>query len=671
MAYLEQGFHNNFKGMTPFSCSLSPTTSYSSQEIVALFKKVVLQFEQMEKSFSGIGTTASTRFVKKLFSLIDHYNLGGKGRLLGVSVLGALLVRYIFFKDKHYAATPLFPNDTRFPWLNRATATAEPYARWVDENIVGTKPNKTSYFEGSKLFTEEEGGTGFFGKIHRHHKDILTWAYLPVSFSKQIENFVSGVNNWKTLKNNPKSFFRFDELFKNKQQKISAIDEFFLSNAIEHSTPRLTFDDIAGLQDQKRQLQPVINYLLNPELFEKTGTAIEKGYLLYGPTRTGKTYLAEALAGELVLKHKKKLSFIKLRGSELRMTGIKKILDMVEKYAPCIVFIDELDLLNLQRDHNAMLLDEFLTSMKHDTTNHQVIFLAATNRIDHIDHALLQPGRFGKIIPFENPPLHDRAAFFQKHLSRKNLYDPELLDMKRLVQETEGCSFGELASITNNALTLATQKKEMLSYRHFDRSIDTFKNKIADSEINLPAEERRVVAVHLAGHALAYTLLATGEQFHKVTMLPIQKKVTENNIWLNDLSYLNSITSYGEVFTLHKINTAGFDTAEQKTNRIKALLAGYAAEKLLIGSCGYGYHNDDYEQARQIAESLVFQGIKKEHFSREAADKKLNEIMDLLEHCENEVSELLRKNKDKLERITQLLNEHITLTADDIATMTA
>jgi cell division protease FtsH len=590
---------------------------------------------------------------------------------VGVSVLGALLVRYIFFKDEKTSASNLLPNDTRFPWLNRISTQAEPGARLVDDNIVGTKPSKKTFLDGTKLVTEEEGGTGLFGRIHRHHKDILTWTSLPVAFSKQIESFVSGINNWKTLKTNPKSFFRMDELFKNKQQKISALDEFFLSSAIEHTTPRLTFDDIAGLEDQKRQLQPVINYLLNPELFEKTGTAIEKGYLLYGPTRTGKTYLAEALAGELVLKHKKKLSFIKLRGSELRMTGIKKILDMVEKYAPCIVFIDELDLLNLQRDHNAMLLDEFLTSMKHDTTNHQVIFLAATNRIDHIDHALLQPGRFGKIIPFENPPLHDRAAFFQKHLSNKNLYDPELLDMKRLVQETEGCSFGELASITNNALTLATQKKEILSYRHFDKSIDTFKNKIADSEINLPVEERRVVAVHLAGHALAYTLLATGEQFHKVTMLPIQKKVTEKNIWLNDLSYLNSITSYGEVFTLHKINTAGFDTAEQKTNRIKALLAGYAAEKLLLGSCGYGYHNEDYEQARQVAESLVFQGIKKEHFSHEAADKKLNEVMNLLEQCENEVSDLLRKNKDKLERITHLLDEHVTLTADDIATVSA
>jgi|GEM_PF-2109688 cell division protease FtsH len=700
--YVSNAIKDDFKKMVPFSFTYQPEKEYTAKEIVELFKEVILQFEQLELSFNEIGNSKPNKTLKKLGAILDRYGIWPKTKLVSLGIFLALFARYLF-KDaprlrfmgqnphnaagrfqatrrgarRNSAPPSALPDVNSFhqplpPRPDAAPAQRNFLWRWlkvIDDNIVGTQPISFFDIESQKSQTLPGTGKGLFGHVHAAIEPLTKILAFPVTLAALIDRTGAGINGWKSLNSNPGTFFKLEEFLQNKQQKVSAIDEFFLSSAIEHTAPRLTFDDIAGLEEQKKELQPVINYLLNPEIFEKTGTTIEKGYLLYGPTRTGKTHFAEALAGEIVLKHKRKCAFIKIRASELRLVGIKKVLDMVGKYAPCIVFIDEIDLLNLQRDHNTTLLEEFLTSMKLDTGNHQVIFLAATNRIDHIDHALLQPGRFGKIIPFENPSQEDRLNFFEKHLSRKNMYDPELLDMNRLVQETEGCSFGDLASITNNALALSTQNRETLSYKHFDMSIDAFKHKIAESSLNLPAEERVLIATHLAGHALAYHLLATGEQLNKVTMLPIQKKIAEENIWLSNLSTAKKVTCYGDVFTLHKANTSGFDTPKEKGNRIKALLAGHVAEKILLGSCGYGYHNDDYEHARQIAESLVFQGLKKDHFSREGADKKLDEVMKLLSTYEAEVTTLLQENKDKLQKLADALNKYVTLTAEDVAVL--
>ncbi len=662
ISYLDSVIKNKFKKLSTFSFNYKQEQSdLTTEQIIELFQEVGLQFEQFEASFNDIGMSERQKANRKIAAFFDKYGIWSKAKIVTLGVFFALLARYLL-KDPIIKDPSITDKRSEYTLLNKI------------DDFVGERPDITQIpvldptaLGGFKF--QKKRGTGVFGRTHSAIEPLAKIAAFPVALTAVSNTMVEGINGWKSLHKNPSTFFKLEELFHNKKQTVSAFDELFLSSAIEHTAPRITFDDLAGLHEQKKELQPVINYLLNPELFEKTGTSIEKGYLLYGPTRTGKTHFAEALAGELVLKHKKKLGFIKIRGSELRMVGVKKVLDMVSKYAPCIVFIDELDLLNLQRDHNTMLLDEFLTCMKLDTGNHQVIFLAATNRIDHIDHALLQPGRFGKIIPFEAPSSEDRQEFFKQHLSRKNMYDPSLLDINRLVQETETCSFGDLASIINSALSIATQKREMLSYRHFDASIDSFKRKIADSNINLPEEERKIIAAHLAGQALTYHLLPTGEQLLKVTMLPIQKKVAEENIWLSNLSTAKKVTTYGDVFTLHKKNTGGFDSPEQKVNRIKALLAGHAAENILLGASSYGYRGENQEQARLLIETIVFQGLKKEHFSRDAADKKLNEVMQLLKQYEAEVTQLLQTNKDKLDKLAQALNAHLTLTAEDVSTL--
>jgi len=152
-------------------------------------------------------------------------------------------------------------------------------------------------------------------------------------------------------------------------------------------------------------------------------------------------------------------------------------------------------------------------------------------------------------------------------------------------------------------------------------------------------------------------------------MLPIQKKITEESSWLSNLNISKKVTTYGEVFTIHKTNTGGFDSPTQKSNRIKALLAGQAAEKVLLGASSYSYRAEDLEQARALAEGFVFKGLKKDHFSREAADKMLNEVMDLLRRYEDEITKFLEENKEKLTTVADALNKHLTLTAQDVKVM--
>jgi cell division protease FtsH len=635
----------------------------SNEHLIEKTKAIIQRMQEFETVFNDLGVTKTQHARRKFNQFNKRWGITSKLNKAGMLVFGALLTRYLL-KDHTDRDTGKAIKKSNY---------GDGMLGWIDHTLIGVRQQYENRYNpetsGFIPVPVAGTGTGIFGNMERIWKPLTTVAGFFTALKTANDHFVDGVNGWKGFYKDPKSFFKLGEIFRNEKQSVSPIEELFLLNALEQSVPKITFDHVAGLREQKKELAPVISYLLNPELFEKTGTSVEKGYLLYGPTRTGKTFLAEALAGEIMLKHGKPLAFLKIKGSELRYVGIKKILDIVKKYAPCIVFIDELDLLNLQRDQNTNLLDEFLTGMKTDEDRKQVIFLAATNRIDHIDHALLQPGRFGKIITFENPSFNDRLDFFKQQLARKNI-NPATVDCQRLANETENCTYGDLSSIINHALTKATHSQQILAYTHFDNGIDVFKRKLAQSNINLPKEEKAIISSHLAGHAIAYMLLPTSEQLHKVTMLPIQRKITEEKIWLSDATISKKITSFGDVFTLHKMNTGGFDSPEQRINKVKALLAGHLAEKLLLGNSAYNYHEDN-EAARQIIELMVFKGIKKEHFSKEMANQKLEEVRLLFEKYEAETTQFLLAHKELLQKVASLLENQLTITAEDIALLIA
>lgn len=710
--YLLTIVQKNLKGIKVFT--LAPSAEQLDvTAAVELMATTSAKMQLLEHALKDLGVTPWQRLRRSLHNFDEKYQISNRLQMAAFAVGAGMLLRYMtksgvsYNREQHEAvklnrnhykrekeaaekngASEAAKKDTAdsFERAQKAVDYQEElkkqhddleqgirsnWLHWIDENIIGNQPVNviapgSMFMNGNGTIATDKAlhaRPGLFGRIHYYLAPILVTLGFASSVKTTAEKAVTDVHGWKGLYKNPAEFIKLNELVKNEKQVVHPIEELFVTNALEHYAPRITFDDIVGLHDQKKELRPLINYLLNPELFEKTGTSVEKGYLFYGPSRTGKTYLAEALAGELVHKHGKKLAFVKIKGGDLRYVGIKKVLEVVKKFAPCIVFIDELDLLNLQRDQNTQLLEEFLTGMRTDDGK-QVVFLAATNRIDHIDHALLQPGRFGKIVTFENPPFADRKEFFTFELRMRNISHPNI-DIDRLALETENCTYGDLSSILNHALTKAMHTRQVLNYDHFESGIDTFKRKILDAPLTIPESEKAVIAAHLAGHALAYALLPSSEKLHKVTMQPIQKRVIEEKSWMSDLTVAKKITTYGDVFTLHQINTGGFDSHEQKMNKVKALLAGHAAEKLLLGATAYNYH-EDYDAARIELESLVFRGIKKDQLSRPMLDSKSDEVQQLIKTCEEQVTAFLVKHRPALERLAAKLKQNIVLTAQEV-----
>ncbi len=541
----------------------------------------------------------------------------------------------------------------------------KPYWQFFDKRIIGLKPRLKPFRDedGYPSVYVDEPGTGLFGFIDTVYRPVLKALGLATALKVGSDKFTTWVNDWKALHKSPAGFVNIDKVLGNKEQTVNPLEELFILRALERIHPRLTLKDIIGLEDQKKEIAPIINYVLNPNMFNATNTSIEMGVLLYGPTRTGKSLFAEAMAGTLMYMYGKELSFFKIKCSELRgIMGIDKILETLDKLPGIkIAFFDEMDLLNLQRDGDKTMLSDFLNNMG----KHNIIIIGATYRIDHIDQALLQSGRFGKRIAFVKPPLHTRVEFFKNKLSKMNILD-DSLDLQRLGIETDNCSFGDLESILNDAVAQATQQRQKIAYQHFDTALDTFKRNITSLVIPLPEAERRLIATHLCGHALGFELLQTSESLHKLTTLPIKKHISEEKVWLSDLQSPKRITYFGDVFTLHKTNTGGFDTYEQKINMVKVLLAGHVAEKVMLGSTSYSYHNEDNEKARFILESLVFKGIKKDNISKKECNKKMEEVMALFEKYEQETTEFIIANKDKLVKMIDAILVRQTLTQEDV-----
>ncbi|MBN1549570.1 AAA family ATPase [Candidatus Babeliales bacterium] len=663
--FLAKECQTGFKKKATFTLKKIATRSRDSvfDNVEGVIKKSRIRFQEFEDAMRDLGMTHTQKFVRKFQKWNGNWNLLSKLEIGGLLTLAASLGRYFLkaptaVNHQNHAIIDQYPNqpDSLYKLLPRGV-------QWYDKTIIGRQPSRINPERGG---TESWAHEGLFGAIHAKSPSLITFvAFAAMLKNEFVNRLVDGLNMWKGLYRNPRNYFRTSEIFNDERKSVDAVEEVFISRIIEIAQPRITFDDVVGLEEQKRELQGIIQYLLNPTAYDRKGTSVEKGCILYGPTRTGKTYLAEALAGEILYKYNGSVSFLKINSAELRIWGIDKALEVIKRHAPCIVFIDEIDLLNLQRGNNSNLLEQFLTQLRsyeHD----RIVFLAATNRIDHIDNALLQPGRFGKIIPFENPSFVERQEFFIQQLRKRGI-EVTNINFERVAYETEGCSFGQLASIINDALTTATQEREMLHQDHFTKSIDAFKHKIVvPTTYDVPIEEQRVMSAHLAGHALTHILLDTGNIIHKVTMLPIQKDIKERQVWMDNAGSVGKkITTFGDIFLLHKTNSSGIDTMEEKENQVKALLAGHAAEKVLLGASSYDYHREDVEQAQKVLEPLIYRGMHKENLSKSVLDQKCTELLQLIDRYAEEVTHLLEEHKEDLERLANALQKQKTLTLGD------
>ena len=440
---------------------------------------------------------------------------------------------------------------------------------------------------------------------------------------------------------------------------------------------KVTFADVAGVEEAKEELAEIVEFLREPQKFRKLGGRIPKGVLLMGPPGTGKTLLARAIAGEA------SVPFFSISGSDfVEMfvgVGASRVRDLFEqgkKNAPCIVFIDEIDAVGRHRgaglggghDEREQTLNQLLVEMDGFESNEGVILLSATNRPDVLDPALLRPGRFDRQVVVTLPDIRGREGILKVHCRRIPL--GEDVDLSILARGTPGFSGAQLANMVNEAaLNAARYNRKAVSMDEFEEAKDKVLMGKERKSMIMSDEEKRNTAFHEAGHALVAYVLPHADPLHKVTIIPRGRAL-------------------GVTMQLPEEDRYNF-TKEYVESSITILMAGRLAEELLLGSCTTGAANDlerATEQARKMVcewgmseemgpltfgkqEEQIFLGreISQRHdYSENTAMQIDTEVKKIVLHSYQQAKDILQEHTEVLTRLAETLLEYETLDFDDI-----
>ncbi len=439
---------------------------------------------------------------------------------------------------------------------------------------------------------------------------------------------------------------------------------------------KVTFKDVAGLMEEKYEVKELIDFLKNPKKFQKLGARIPKGVLLVGPPGTGKTLLARAVAGEA------NVPFYYISGSDFVElfvgVGASRVRDMfkqAKQTAPCLIFIDEIDAVGRQRgtglggghDEREQTLNQLLTEMDGFGENEGIIIIAATNRPDVLDPALLRPGRFDRQVIINLPDIKGREEILEVHA--KNKIFNKNVKLKNIAKRTVGFSGADLENLLNEAALLAVRRdKEAISMAEIDEAHDRVLMGPAKQSHKYTEKEKKTVAYHEAGHAVVGIRLEGANEVQKITIIPRGHAGGYNLMLPREETYLS--------------------TKKELLESISGLLGGRVAEELVFGEVTTGAHND-FEQATKIARAMVteygmsslgplqletpegsvFLGRdynKSRNFSSQVAYEIDQEMRKIIDGCYKEATKIIKENKKLLDNIANALLENETLTKEQI-----
>ncbi len=434
-----------------------------------------------------------------------------------------------------------------------------------------------------------------------------------------------------------------------------------------------TFADVAGQEEAKESLQEIIDYLNNPQKYEDVGARCPKGVLLVGPPGTGKTLMAKAVAGEA------DVPFFSISGSEFvemfvgrGAAKVRELFDQAGKHAPCIVFIDEIDTIGKRRDsqfstndEREQTLNQLLTEMDGFEGNKGVIILAATNRPDVLDPALLRPGRFDRRIPLELPDLIGREAILKVHLNRIKTQDD--LDINLIARMTAGASGAQLANIVNEAALRAVRLgNEHVSTKDLTESVEVIIAGAERKNAILSEEEKRIVAYHEIGHALVAARQKGSAPVQKITIVPRTSGA---------LGYTMQVEE--DEKSLH--------SKEDAYQKLEVLCGGRAAEEIVFNIATTGASND-IERATEIARNMVTRyGMSKTfgmmalqtggnaymgesgrmNCSPETARMVDEEVRNIIAEAHRRATDILVNNREKMDELAEYLIEKETISGQE------
>lgn len=455
--------------------------------------------------------------------------------------------------------------------------------------------------------------------------------------------------------------------------------EFAKSKARVESNVKVRFKDVAGCEEEKEEVKEIIDYLRSPKKFTDMGAHIPKGILMVGPPGTGKTLLAKAVAGEA------NVPFFSISGSDfVEMfvgTGASRVRDMfktAQKSAPCIIFIDEIDAVGRQRgagmgggnDEREQTLNQLLVEMDGMTDNAGIVVIAATNRPDVLDPALLRSGRFDRRVTVSLPDIKGREAILQVHARNKKLASD--VSLANLAKRTPGFSGADLANVLNEGAILAVRKNESkVTMTDLDEAIDRVMMGPAKKSKKYTEKDKILVAYHEAGHAVIGLKLGDADMVQKVTIIP-----------RGDAGGYNLMTPREEKY---------FHRKSEFIAQITGLLGGRTAEEIQFGEISAGAVND-IEKLTEIAKNMVrvygmsslgpiqyadpqgnvFLGrdyTKGSDYSAGVAAEIDKEVRAIVDECHENCRKILTENKDLLDLIANNLYEHETLTNEEITNL--
>jgi len=435
----------------------------------------------------------------------------------------------------------------------------------------------------------------------------------------------------------------------------------------------INFNDVAGLEEAKVEIMEIVDFLKNPKKYTTLGGKIPKGALLVGPPGTGKTLLAKAVAGEA------KVPFFSLSGSDfvemfvgVGASRVRDLFKQAKEKSPCIIFIDEIDAIGRARGRNQITganderentLNQLLTEMDGFATNAGVIILAATNRADILDRALLRAGRFDRQINVELPDLEERKAIFKVHM--KPLKTDESVSVDFLSKQTPGFSGADIANVCNEAALIAARRnKAVIEKQDFIDAIDRIVGGLEKRNKIISPNEKKIIAYHEAGHATVSWLLEHAHPLIKVTIVPRGKAL--GAAWY--LPEERQLTNYDQMF-----------------DELTATLAGRASEDIIFGKISTGALNDLEKVTKQAYAMVVYFGLNKnignvsyydstgqqeysftKPYSESTAEVIDSEIKKIIEEAYERAKKILLENKDKLHQLAEILLKKEVIFREDL-----
>ncbi len=578
-----------------------------------------------------------------------------------VFVTLAVLFAYMFFDSAGGRGEQSVPYTTFISYVDanqvaQVEIKEQSQVRFVLKNGIAAQ-TRIPYFDDTLLSTLKDKGVSVAGTVAEISilqvvLQLLPWIIF-IGFTIMLYRQSSGLNG----------------------RMMSTLGKSRAKEYMETDT-KITFADVAGQVEAKYELEEVVEFLKRPDHFTKVGAKIPRGVMLVGPPGTGKTLLAKAVAGE------SGVSFFHTSGSDfvemfvgMGAARVRDLFEQARKNAPCILFIDELDAVGRTRggglgggnDEREQTLNQILVEMDGFSTTAGVIVMAATNRPDILDPALLRPGRFDRQVVVDLPDIAEREAILKIHTRKIKLADD--VDLKRLARGSAGTSGADLANLVNEAALFAARKNKMVvGMTEMEEARDKILLGVARKSRVMTEDEKRATAYHEAGHALLHYHLKNLDPLHKVTIIPHGRAL-------------------GVTVSLPE-RDAYTKTRSMLHDWIKVTMGGYVAEDLVYGETTTGTSND-IKQATNLARRMVtewgmsdlgfinlgdedeplFLGreiTQHKHYSEETARRIDSEIHKILDSAMAETRAILTEHREQLERLTEELIERETLDDSDV-----